>query len=79
MTKMGSIIGQKIDYNGVGALRGQLHIPSCPLTQVPPRVPFEPTLGESRHLTAGQVENEKSTHSKLPVFIFARKCFFIIL
>ena len=25
---MGSIIGQKIDYNGVGALRGQRQIPS---------------------------------------------------
>ena len=28
VTKMGSIIGHKIDYNGVGALRGQRHIPS---------------------------------------------------
>jgi len=30
MTKMGSIIGHRIDYNGVyvGALRGQRHIPS---------------------------------------------------
>ena len=27
---MGSIIGQKIDYIGVGALRGQRHIPSTP-------------------------------------------------
>ena len=27
-TKMGSITGQKIDYNGVGALGGQRHIPS---------------------------------------------------
>ena len=26
VTKMGSIIGHKIDYNGVGALRGQRHI-----------------------------------------------------
>ena len=26
--KMGSIIGHRIDYNGVGALRGQQHIPS---------------------------------------------------
>ena len=25
---MGSIIGHRIDYNGVGALRGQRHIPS---------------------------------------------------
>ena len=28
IAKMGSIIGDRIDYNGVGALRGQLHIPS---------------------------------------------------
>ena len=28
VTKMGSIIGHKIDYNGLGALRGQRHIPS---------------------------------------------------
>ena len=36
---MGSIIGHKIDYNGVGALRGQRHIPSKALTQVPPPPP----------------------------------------
>ena len=28
VTKMGSIIGHRIDYNGAGALRGQRHIPS---------------------------------------------------
>ena len=27
VTKMGSIIGHRIDYKGVGALRGQRHIP----------------------------------------------------
>ena len=27
LTKMGSIIGHRIDCNGVGALRGQWHIP----------------------------------------------------
>ena len=27
VTKMGSLIGHKIDYNGVEALRGQWHIP----------------------------------------------------
>ena len=26
VTEMGSIIGHRIDYNGVGALRGQRHI-----------------------------------------------------
>ena len=33
---MGSTIGHRVDYNGVGALRGQRHIPSKSLTQVPP-------------------------------------------
>ena len=28
VTEMGSIIGHRIDYNVVGALRGQRHIPS---------------------------------------------------
>ena len=28
VTKMGSIIGHRIDCNGVGALKGQRHIPS---------------------------------------------------
>ena len=28
VTKMGSLTGHRIDYNGVGALRGQWHIPS---------------------------------------------------
>ena len=28
VTKMGSKTGHRIDYNGVGALRGQQHIPS---------------------------------------------------
>ena len=28
VTKMGSIIGHKLDYDGVGVLRGQWHIPS---------------------------------------------------
>ena len=28
VTKIGSIIGHRIDYNGVGALRGQRHVSS---------------------------------------------------
>ena len=36
VTKMGSIIGHRIDYNGVGALRGQQHIPSKNLPKYPP-------------------------------------------
>ena len=40
---MGSIIGHRIDYNGVGALRGQQHTPSKNLThEFPP--PPNPAL-----------------------------------
>ena len=28
VTRMGSIVGHRIDYNAVGVLRGQRHIPS---------------------------------------------------
>ena len=41
VTKMGSIIGQRIDYNGVGALRGQWHIPSKNLPKGNEAVYFE--------------------------------------
>ena len=34
---MGSIIGHGIDYNGVGSLRGQRHIPSKNGPKLPPR------------------------------------------
>ena len=37
VTKMGSIIGHRIDYNGVEALGCQRHIPSKKITEVPPR------------------------------------------
>ena len=38
VTKMGSIIGQTvIDYNGVGAQRGQRHMPSKNVAKYPPR------------------------------------------
>ena len=36
VTKMGSIIGHRIDYNGVGALRGQWNIPSPNVPKYPP-------------------------------------------
>ena len=36
VTKMGSIIGHRIDYNGVGALRGQLAHTQQKFTQVIP-------------------------------------------
>jgi len=33
---MGSIIGHRIDYNGVRALRGKRHVPSKNLLKYPP-------------------------------------------
>ena len=42
VTKMGSIIGHKIDYNGVGALRGQRAHTQKKLTQVTTRGFFGP-------------------------------------
>ena len=39
VSKMGSIIGHRIDYNEVGALRGQRHIPSKNLAKYPPPPP----------------------------------------
>ena len=36
---MGSITGHKIDYNGAGAMRGQLHIPSKTEPKYPPPPP----------------------------------------
>ena len=41
VTKMGSIIGHRIDYNGVGVLRGQRHIP----TKYSPKLPPPPEHG----------------------------------
>ena len=35
VTKMGSLIGHRIDYNGVGALSGKRHIPSKNLPKYP--------------------------------------------
>ena len=37
---MGCIIGHRIDYNGVGALRGQRHIPSKSQPETPPPPPL---------------------------------------
>ena len=51
VTKMGSIIGHRLDYNGVGALRGQRHIhpakinPSIFRALNPERVYTKPELG----------------------------------
>ena len=39
VTKMGSIFGPRIDYNGEGVLEGQQHKPSKKLTKVTPPPP----------------------------------------
>ena len=39
VTKMGSIVGHRIDYNGVGVLRRQRHIPSKTWPKYPPFLP----------------------------------------
>ena len=41
---MGSTMGNKIDYNGVRALRDQRHIPSKKTTQVTPPPPPGPKV-----------------------------------
>ena len=46
---MGSIMGQKIDYNGVRALRGQRHNTQQTLTQVTPPPPGHYALLVCRH------------------------------
>ena len=58
---MGSIIGQKIDYNGVGALGGQQHIPSklninpsIPLATANPQIsPLERNEGHIYYFCVG--------------------------
>ena len=55
VTEIGSIIGHRIDYNEVGALRGQRHIPTAKINPIkppfpapppsPPRVSWEPNFG----------------------------------
>ena len=42
VTKMGSVIGHRIDYNGVKALRGQRHISSKNYPLPPPRACYLP-------------------------------------
>ena len=61
VTKMGSIIGHRIDYNGVGALRVQRHIPSKNLPKYPDPELSTPT--ESRHTTC--LQGGKSPSVKL--------------
>jgi len=47
VTKMGTIISRTIDYNGVGILKGQQHIPSK--NSLVPRTLF-PSVGGGPHL-----------------------------
>ena len=60
---MGSTIGHRIDYNGVGALRGQWHIPSKNYPTYPPPPPpgllykfeYEGKTKEGDHLIGGHL------------------------
>ena len=60
VTKMGSIIGHRIGYNGVGALRGQRHIPSKNL----PKYPRPPPPGKLHGIIARKVDSEATDKVK---------------
>ena len=60
---MGSIIGHRIDYNGVGALRGQPHIPSKKITEVPPPLPPPPTRTAPRQSLKWRVKYRIGVHT----------------
>ena len=61
---MGSIIGHRIDYNGVGALRSQRHISSKKLIKYPPSP-------RSTHRSAGGVDKTKLGNAISPVKILS--------
>ena len=66
VTKMGSIIDHRIDsdYNGVGALRGQRHIPSkIKITQVIPPPP--PVSSSDAHCSRFALNNSRNVVSKI--------------
>ena len=55
---MGSTIGHRIEYNRVGALRGQRHIPSQNLSKYPP-TPLPGSSGRcGRELSLFEAETE---------------------
>ena len=58
---MGSIIGNRIDYNGVGALRGQRHIPCNPRPGI--FIPFSrlPPFNEAKHLRVRSSQHVRCT------------------
>ena len=58
---MGSIIGHRIDYNGVGALRGQRHIHNKNLPEYPPPPGIYDTVFPIHHLP--KVRNGEFTTS----------------
>ena len=55
---MESTIGHRIDYNGVGALRGQWHIPSKNLPKYPPP-PGKEDKGNEGDIQGDQHERTK--------------------
>ena len=65
VTKMGSIIGHKIDYNGVGALRGQWHTRSKNLPKFPPPPrETEPQMYECCRKYIGQIYTDSLVHDE---------------
>ena len=62
MTKMGSVIGHGIDYNGVGVRRGQWHIPSKNWPKYPP----PPGLQSLAYNTLADLVHHVRTRLPLP-------------
>ena len=69
---MGSIIGHRIDYNGVAALRGQRHIPSKNLPTYPPP-PGSKITKQTTTKQGGDVNSKETAviiFPNLPMFAF---------
>ena len=59
MTKTGSLVGQRIDYNGVGALRGQRGL--CPAKIYPSTLPGEKAKFMNLEINDRAIEHKPST------------------
>ena len=72
---MQSIFGHRIDYNGLGVLRGQQHITQQKLLHIPllPPPPRPKTTMLERKAHTGTEQTKISHHLKLhfPLFVFA--------
>ena len=67
---MGSVIGHRIDYNGLGVLRGQRHIPSENWPKYPPRAKDLPSFcwnNEADRLSSRSVlDKQTKDHVLIP-------------